>query len=245
VFVKVVLAIRHDGCFTQRLAGSARMTQISSDREREILVLRAAEPEVDAFLAWLRETRARVDVIERAPGLVVVHTTILPNGVIPTIVSQGCTILWPATFSEGLERYNVLAPSRAALERLARHLERLGEVRVEWLADVPIDALDVIGSPLTDVVASFTRKQMDVLRAAIERGYYETPRRVSVAALADEFGLAPSTFDEHLRKAERRLLERFATGLRSTPQLQAAAATKPGRPRKVREPQRASRVPRS
>ena len=41
---------------------------------------------------------------------------------------------------------------------------------------------------------------------AVEHGYYEIPRRATHEDIADELGCAPSTVDEHLRKAESRIL---------------------------------------
>lgn len=54
--------------------------------------------------------------------------------------------------------------------------------------------------------ALLTPKQRDILRTALEAGYYEIPRAVTHEDLADELGLAPGTVGEHLRKIESTVL---------------------------------------
>jgi predicted DNA binding protein len=54
-----------------------------------------------------------------------------------------------------------------------------------------------------------TEKQRKVLVYAFEHGYYETPRKVRSQELAKKLNLKTSTFVEHRRKAERRLLSKI------------------------------------
>ncbi len=54
--------------------------------------------------------------------------------------------------------------------------------------------------------ADLTEGQQRTLRAAVEHGYYEEPRRVGYRELAEELDLSPATVGEHLRKAEAKVL---------------------------------------
>lgn len=54
---------------------------------------------------------------------------------------------------------------------------------------------------------ALTARQREVLVAAFEHGYYDVPRTASHEDLAAVLECAPSTVGEHLRKAERRLVE--------------------------------------
>lgn len=51
-----------------------------------------------------------------------------------------------------------------------------------------------------------TEKQIQALSVAYEGGYYDIPRKTSSRELARRIGLDSSTFIEHRRKAEQRLL---------------------------------------
>ena len=52
---------------------------------------------------------------------------------------------------------------------------------------------------------ALTSEQDAAIRAAVERGYYETPRAVETYELADELGIPGSTLSYRLRRAEAKL----------------------------------------
>lgn len=53
---------------------------------------------------------------------------------------------------------------------------------------------------------ALTERQREILETAYELGYFDVPRRVSTAEIADEIDLDPSTVAEHLQRAERNLV---------------------------------------
>jgi hypothetical protein len=54
---------------------------------------------------------------------------------------------------------------------------------------------------------SLTKRQQEVLTAAVDVGYYRAPREATHEDIADEVGLAPSTVGDHLRKIEETVFE--------------------------------------
>ncbi|UPM42596.1 helix-turn-helix domain-containing protein [Halocatena salina] len=54
-----------------------------------------------------------------------------------------------------------------------------------------------------------TDRQYEALVTAFETGYYELPRQGSLEEIAREMGCSTATASEHLRKAERKIIERF------------------------------------
>lgn len=54
-----------------------------------------------------------------------------------------------------------------------------------------------------------TETQEDVVLAALEGGYYDTPRTVTLTELAEELDLAPSTLSETLHRAEETMVKTF------------------------------------
>ena len=52
-----------------------------------------------------------------------------------------------------------------------------------------------------------TERQKEILITAKTKGYYDNPRRISSKTLAQEFGISTSTLLEHLRKAEKDLID--------------------------------------
>jgi predicted DNA binding protein len=57
-----------------------------------------------------------------------------------------------------------------------------------------------------DMLSMLTDRQREVFETAVDMGYYDIPREVNQGDLAEVLGCAPSTVDEHLRKAESKML---------------------------------------
>ncbi|MFC6939450.1 helix-turn-helix domain-containing protein [Salinirubellus sp. GCM10025818] len=68
------------------------------------------------------------------------------------------------------------------------------------------DAWDRIPTERTELPG----EQRVALREAFRRGYYETPRRISLEELADELDVPRSTLSYRLRRAEARLVGSYA-----------------------------------
>lgn len=80
-------------------------------------------------------------------------------------------------------------------EGITLHIGRLGDVN-RWNFD-----------SLASV--SLSSKERDTLRAAIEHGYYETPREVTVSELANRLDVPQSTVSYRLRQAEAALAKGY------------------------------------
>lgn len=57
------------------------------------------------------------------------------------------------------------------------------------------------------VLSGLTAKQRKVILAAYTKGYFDFPRRIKSVELADSLGIAQSTLAQHIRKAEKRILD--------------------------------------
>jgi len=53
---------------------------------------------------------------------------------------------------------------------------------------------------------SLTKGQKRALEIATQNGYYDFPRKSELKNLAAEAGISLSTFREHLRKAEKKIM---------------------------------------
>jgi predicted DNA binding protein len=60
--------------------------------------------------------------------------------------------------------------------------------------------------PTESILAGLTDKQVEMLCEAFSLGYFEQPAKVTAEELARKAGVSRSTFTEHLRKAEAKIL---------------------------------------
>ena len=225
------LAVRHWGCLVSEcLTEGAHAAQVSADRHGDVLVMHGREDQVDRFVRNLIATQTRPpEIVLRSPTSVIVRGRNPEAGVVATIYRSGCGVLWPAVWRDGIERYTVLATTRERLDALVRDLARIGDVRIERVSEVDASQLSV-NVPLADLTERLTPRQLQALTLAIEEGYYQSPRRTSTQAMAERVGVSRSTFEEHLRKAEQRVLERVAGAIAAHPALVAGARGRVGRP---------------
>ncbi len=65
-------------------------------------------------------------------------------------------------------------------------------------------------TPLSQVdLSSLTEKQREALDAAVEGGYFETPKGTTLEDLADEFGISKQAFGQRLCAAERKVMQQI------------------------------------
>jgi predicted DNA binding protein len=91
-------------------------------------------------------------------------------------------------------------PDRAAAGEFREYLESNG---VECQLDRLYDSEKVSG--LDD---GLTPEQRETLQLAYERGYFDVPREVTTAMLAEELGVSDQAVSERLRRGYARLVER-------------------------------------
>jgi predicted DNA binding protein len=236
--VKADLRVQHAGCLMTSLKPGTIAMQVSADEECDLVLVQGQPDEVERVIRHIEaDALTPFDVMGRTPTSALVRTRNPPEGVIPTILSSGCTILWPAVYRDGWEAYSILAPNEARLRILVRRLERFGATILQGAAEVPTEAVAAT-IPVADLAAGLTRRQLDAVLLAVKEGYYEVPRQVEARDLAARTGVGRSTFEEHLRKGEQQVMQRFA-GILAAHEGVAAAATKTsGRPRSMGRPRR-------
>ena len=75
---------------------------------------------------------------------------------------------------------------------------------IAMLRDAGLD-VEVLNKSVLDLKRMLTRRQTEVLLAAVEMNYFNEPRQVSLADIAERLGLAKSTISRHLRAAMKKL----------------------------------------
>jgi len=103
----------------------------------------------------------------------------------------------PITFTNGGISTTVVG-THEMLQQAMKELPEDIRISIEQVGEYSPDRRDML-SMLTD-------RQLEVFRTAVGLGYYEIPRRATHEDIAEHLDCAPSTVDEHLRKAESRVL---------------------------------------
>ncbi|WP_423747312.1 helix-turn-helix domain-containing protein (plasmid) [Haladaptatus sp. SPP-AMP-3] len=139
----------------------------------------------------------------------------LEDSIIERFETYNCLYQPPTIHRQGWEHYTVIAFDESDVRALLRELE--ADRDIEVLSKTTITEQQIPHSMLAPVDRLFedvTERQMAALRLALESGYYEQPRKTSLRDLADQTAVARSTYEEHLRKAENKLLTNAGQFLR-------------------------------
>ncbi|QCW03034.1 helix-turn-helix domain-containing protein [Natrinema pallidum] len=91
-----------------------------------------------------------------------------------------------------------------ALRRVIEETRAIVDVEIERLVDYEPSAQRLI--------ADLTARQREVLRVAVDEGYYEVPRRVTYGDVAARLECSAGTVGQHLRRIEARLMPTLVGG---------------------------------
>ena len=108
---------------------------------------------------------------------------------------------------EGWEYYRVIAFRHEDLKKLQTRLDKIGAA-TEILRKAPFNGFIASSMTLTAdaLLSRLTEKQTEALLEAYRDGYYMLPRRVGVKEIARKRHVPRAKFDEHLRKAENKIM---------------------------------------
>ncbi|WP_433632936.1 helix-turn-helix domain-containing protein [Halomicrococcus sp. NG-SE-24] len=103
--------------------------------------------------------------------------------------------------------FDLLVEDRESISEAVNLLREFGSVQVERITkDFQTHVVPSV-TEWQNLLQSFSDRQREILDTAIEMGYYERPRETTLKELAEELELAKTTVSQHLRKAERRVVE--------------------------------------
>ncbi len=132
--------------------------------------------------------------------------------------------IMPIFCEHGFEHSRLIAFRHEALSKLFNRLSGHG-FRFEVEEKMPFNGMvsdNLI--TLNSLMAKLTDRQVDAISAAYNCGYYQTPRRVNVETIANRVKVPRTTLQEHLNKAENKLISSIV------PQIQLAARKKSAKP---------------
>lgn len=118
-----------------------------------------------------------------------------------TILESGCMSRLPIVIEGGTQIHHLLAPDQDAFRLVFDTLRsRFSKVRV----------LNIRRSPRGSLGPGLTTKQLDAIKLAISRGYYDMPRKSEIKHLAKKLKIKRVAMQERLRRAERTIMYQFA-----------------------------------
>lgn len=205
------MVVKHDCPYcvlTERYPGLRITTW--DNTSTHVAVVTGEDDELEGFQKELAGFLPYATVSKQCCGLEVVikNRDCDPNAVTALIDKSECWAAQPTVAQGGWEKYLIFSWDKGNIQRLVESIRaNHGTVRLESFHQVSLPSFTrEMLVPVESLLHDLTPKQSEVLALAIRRGYFDSPARISADEMARVAGLSRSTFMEHLRKAEGKLL---------------------------------------
>ncbi|MFA5312685.1 MAG: helix-turn-helix domain-containing protein [Methanomassiliicoccales archaeon] len=117
--------------------------------------------------------------------------------IIRHILAAGCFLEQAKAEGDGKVEFKVLAGCDGSIPELISSLNSLGLL------------IDIKRLMRFDDESSTTKRQRELVKIALDRGFFDYPKKVSIKELAVECGMAQSTLQEILRRAQKNILQEY------------------------------------
>lgn len=125
-------------------------------------------------------------------------------------------VLHPVIYYEGTETYRFLAQGKRELNQLVQTVRRLGDVEILSVSErSSLQGVEDLPMSSAHLFEGLTERQALSLVTAYEAGLFHVPARSDWNSVARRAGLSRSTFGEHLRKGQLKLMANSYETLRS------------------------------
>ena len=228
---EVTFRVAFEGPLTEFTRRNPRaVVSLWCDWRREVVELHGAPgEEVERLKETLRPHTSFLEHYEVGAGtnVLVLDCIGLPHDYVNEAVdSSHCVSVPPTRFENGWEHYSVVSFNEARTREMFQAMREAGG-SVELLSKRRLHVQPLLNTrtvAIPSLLAGLTDKQVESLLLAARHGLYNSPRSTTAAAIADAVGLSRSTFEEHVRKAENRLIHNLVPYLELTVKARKAAA---------------------
>jgi predicted DNA binding protein len=206
------LEIHHDCPYcilTERYSG-LRINSWDNARTHVAVVTCHRADYLEQFEKELADLIPYATVSRQCCGLeVVIDNRDVEEGSVTTLLStNNCWCAQPTVADGGWEKYRVYSWDKSNILEVVKKIRADGGiVKIESVHQVSLpNFTEEMLVPVESMLNGLTPRQAEILTLAIKTGYFDTPAKITADEMAKKAGLSRSTFMEHLRKAEGKLL---------------------------------------
>lgn len=118
-----------------------------------------------------------------------------------------CMKIEPTIYREGWEWYRIIAFNQKDIKKLFDSLAKFAKFEIISRRTTPEHSVrDSFIISANTLLGQLTEKQSLALISALSQGYYRVPKKVTTDEIASTLGVPRTTYEEHLRKAESKIL---------------------------------------
>jgi predicted DNA binding protein len=168
---------------------------------RSLLEVRASEDKMGEVMDDFKASHgfSEVDMAQTGKDKMLATVSTTKCAICSTMAGSGCFLI-AATAKDDFLHWTVLASSNDQIKSLIERMKSNG--------------MDAKLLKMTDISSKeeLTKRQEDILKIALEKGYFDFPKRISIRELAQMFGISISTLSEILRTAQKKVMASYFGG---------------------------------
>jgi len=175
------------------------------------------EPDLEELCAWggskvLKKTfgKRNLQVVMKT-----CRCSKIPTNITETLEKNSCLSIPPDVYYGGWEEHRIVGFRETDYKKLFQDLSKIGPVQILEKKVIPERSIrDAFVISLSSVFSELTEKQLDSLLTALDYGYYQLPKKMTAEEIAGKRNVPRTTYEEHLRKAENKILRAMAPYIR-------------------------------
>ncbi|MFP3203031.1 MAG: helix-turn-helix domain-containing protein [Sulfolobus sp.] len=207
--IKVYIEVYHHGDWTEKTENSEMKIYsinhlIDPINKYNVEVLLFYGKNQDKFLKNIKYHRNILDIIEYSEIKRNIYKVILKGkyeGSIRKSLFESKAITLSTIIEDGIEKYNLLFLSNSDMEKLRKFLEDKPNVTVLKFKLVDLNVMNSL--------QLLTPLEYEIMVRALNKGFFENPRKISLEELSEDFGISKATLNFHIRNAMKKILYLF------------------------------------
>ncbi len=227
---EIAFKLQHDCPYTDLSRNLPEITFAHwCNHEKDVIEISCEDEDLATFEDLQRDLRSlerslSVKIVRKSFGILSgkivtesCHCNRIRKGVSPIIEKHNCLEMAPIVYKGGWEWYRMLAFKQSDIKSLFDELDGFTNLQIisrRKIAETSVKESLVL-SP-GSFLGQLTKKQAFSLITALSLGYYEVPKKVTTDEIAKSVDLPRTTFEEHLRKAESKVMKSVAPLLELT-----------------------------
>jgi len=150
--------------------------------------------------------RFSADESSRTAGTLFLRGTLSQFSPLQTLMYEGYLPIGSTKLEDGCECFDLLLENQEDLSDVTDVLSEFGPVHLERVSQDFKREITPSTTEWHELLSSIPDRQRELLTLALEHGYFEIPRQVTLEELAERMDITKTTASNHLRKAERQVM---------------------------------------
>ena len=113
------------------------------------------------------------------------------------VVDSKCFLISATSDADGWVEWKLVMDEKKQLQQLVEGLEE-NDIETRLVMIAPVDDKE-----------SLTQRQETIIKTALERGYYDFPKRIGIRELARIFSISTASVSETLRRGQKKIIEQY------------------------------------